>query len=196
MSPRQTDTREQIIERARDLLQSRGIEGFSYRDISTHLGIKNAAVHYHFPSKNDLGVALIEQFTDEIRGDMEEARRHQVSPTRQLEAYFHRSEHEVDDGCQMCAFGALAASFERLPEELQAAVTELRKLIHGWLAETLEAGRDAGEFRFSGSATGKAMQIGTAIQGARQMSIMTGSNVVRQVADGYREELYTRPEEN
>ena len=45
------DTREQIVDTALQLLMQRGVNGFSYRDISEPLGIKNAAVHYHFPSK-------------------------------------------------------------------------------------------------------------------------------------------------
>lgn len=190
MSPRQTDTREQIMDRARELLQQRGMEGFSYRDISTELGIKNAAVHYHFPSKYDLGNALIEQFTDEIRGHIEHARDRNVPATQQLEAYFNRAALEVDDGCKICAFGALAASYERLPEELQASLTRLRLLIYEWLSQTLEAGRESGEFRFTGSAESKAIQIASAMQGARQMSKMTGKNLVREIAAQYRQELY------
>ena len=64
---RATDTREQIMDRAAQLLMSRGYKGFSYRDISSHLGVKNAAVHYHFPAKTDLALALIEEYRQVLR---------------------------------------------------------------------------------------------------------------------------------
>ena len=46
---RTSDTREQIIDRASELMMQRGFNGFSYSDISAPLGVKNAAIHYHFP---------------------------------------------------------------------------------------------------------------------------------------------------
>ena len=58
---RLSDTREQIMDRAADLLMSHGFNGFSYSDISSYLGVKNAAVHYHFPAKTDLALALIDE---------------------------------------------------------------------------------------------------------------------------------------
>ena len=53
------DTRKTIIDLGEKLLLNQGFNGFSYADIAGSLGIKNAAVHYHFPSKCDLGVEII-----------------------------------------------------------------------------------------------------------------------------------------
>ena len=61
------DTRGQIMDRAAQLLMSRGYKGFSYRDISSHLGVKNAAVHYHFPAKTDLALALVDEYRQTLR---------------------------------------------------------------------------------------------------------------------------------
>jgi TetR/AcrR family transcriptional repressor of nem operon len=57
------DTKKQILDIAEDLLLDRGYNGFSYKDISSTLNIKNASVHYHFPKKTDLGVAIIQRAT-------------------------------------------------------------------------------------------------------------------------------------
>jgi|GEM_PF-6700355 len=56
-----SNTREKIIELADQLIRTKGFNAFSYADISAPLDIKNAAVHYHFPNKADLGIAVIEQ---------------------------------------------------------------------------------------------------------------------------------------
>ena len=57
-----TDTRERILDEAERLMGARGYSGFSYQDISRPLGIRNAAIHYHFPAKADLGLAVIERY--------------------------------------------------------------------------------------------------------------------------------------
>ena len=50
------DTRNEIIRLGSELIRSIGYNSFSYADISKALNIKNAAIHYYFPSKSDLGV--------------------------------------------------------------------------------------------------------------------------------------------
>ena len=55
------DTGKKIIDLGELFLLRQGYNGFSYADIAVSLGIKNAAIHYHFPSKCDLGLAVIER---------------------------------------------------------------------------------------------------------------------------------------
>ena len=55
------NTREKIVDHAFQLMLQRGVNGFSYRDISKPLGVKNAAIHYHFPSKMDLVLEMIRE---------------------------------------------------------------------------------------------------------------------------------------
>ena len=43
--------RERILDIAEHLIMSRGFNRFSYKDISTEMKVKNAAIHYHFPIK-------------------------------------------------------------------------------------------------------------------------------------------------
>ena len=49
------NTRGAILDAAEELLQRRGYNAFSYHHIAVQLGIRNAAIHYHFPAKEDLG---------------------------------------------------------------------------------------------------------------------------------------------
>jgi len=84
---RMTDTREQIMDRAAQLLMSRGYNGFSYRDISSHLGVKNAAVHYHFPVKADLAVALVEEHRQLLRSRTSEFMAYGGSALEQIEGF-------------------------------------------------------------------------------------------------------------
>ena len=54
------DTRMEIIDLAERLVRVRGYNGFSYRDLAEQIGIKTASIHYHFPTKADLGEAMVE----------------------------------------------------------------------------------------------------------------------------------------
>src|SRR5580704_19068132 len=51
-----------ILDVAERLAQTRGYNGFSYADIAIQLGVTKASLHYHFPSKAELGRALIERY--------------------------------------------------------------------------------------------------------------------------------------
>src|ERR1700733_8531548 len=51
-----------ILNVAERLAQTRGYNGFSYADISAQLGVTKASLHYHFPTKAELGRALIERY--------------------------------------------------------------------------------------------------------------------------------------
>jgi AcrR family transcriptional regulator len=48
-----------VVRVAERLVQTRGINGFSYADVAGELGVTKASLHYHFPGKAELGVALI-----------------------------------------------------------------------------------------------------------------------------------------
>src|SRR5476649_763793 len=51
-----------ILDVAEQLAQTRGYNGFSYADIAAELDVTKASLHYHFPSKAELGRALIERY--------------------------------------------------------------------------------------------------------------------------------------
>ena len=61
------DTRTSILNLAEKLIRTRGYHAFSYQDISKPLKIKNAAVHYHFPAKADLGLAVIQRTIESFK---------------------------------------------------------------------------------------------------------------------------------
>lgn len=51
---KETKTQEKILDLAIELIQSRGVNGFSFAMIAEEIGIKKASIHYYFPSKMDL----------------------------------------------------------------------------------------------------------------------------------------------
>ena len=56
--------KESILKLADHLIKAKGYNAFSFHDLSKAIGIKTASIHYHFPTKSDLGIAIIQ---DHIR---------------------------------------------------------------------------------------------------------------------------------
>ena len=52
-----------ILDIAERRMRQTGYNAVSYRDIASEIGIKSASLHYHFPKKEDLGIALVERYS-------------------------------------------------------------------------------------------------------------------------------------
>lgn len=186
---RLTDTRDKILDRAADLLMSHGFNGFSYRDIATHLGVKNAAVHYHFPSKSDLALALLQEYRKVLREQTSAFMSDGGPALPQIEGLFHFTRAQCLKGRCICPFGAFAVDYEELPAEVQSAADAFLRDSLRWLTRVLELGREQGEFRFEGDARDRAMTLFAALQGARQMERIHRSDVLDTVIRQVRAEL-------
>src|SRR5438093_13725136 len=106
--PRARDTREDILNCAEELWQRRGYNGFSYHHIAIQLGIRNAAIHYHFPSKENLGVALIQRYRNRFRDWFVQARQTESAWAR-LQSYFNLYIEYFNAECRVCPSGILGA---------------------------------------------------------------------------------------
>lgn len=179
--PRLSDARDQIIDRAAELLMQRGYNGFSYRDISTHLGVKNAAVHYHFPTKADLALALVDEYRQVLRNRTSEFMAYGGSARQQLEGLFAFTEAQFNRGRCICPFGAFAIDYEDLPDEVRNATAEFMADSCTWLTRVLEVGREQEEFDFTGDARQKALFILAVLQGARQMARIHDTAILSDV---------------
>src|SRR5581483_10397579 len=63
---RRTDTREQIRRLALELFAEHGYDGTSLREIADRLGITKAAVYYHFKTKEEILVSIVDDFITEV----------------------------------------------------------------------------------------------------------------------------------
>ncbi len=161
----------------------RGFGGFAYQHIAVQLGIRNAAIHYHFPSKDDLGVALVQRYRGGFHAwvaDLPSG----WSSWQTLRAYFETyGRYLQGEACRLCPGGALAAEFETLPEPMRHEVRLLMRDIHQWLSDTLETGRREGVLRFQGQPSDKAIELAAALQGGLQTARLIGTQRFYQLLD-------------
>jgi len=184
-----SDTREQIMDRAAQLLMSRGYKGFSYRDIASHLGVKNAAVHYHFPAKTDLALALLDEYRQALRKGTSEFMAYGGSALKQLQGFFAFTAHQCQLGRCICPFGAFSVDYSDLPEDVRKSIADFMDETSGWLTRVLEVGREQREFSFSGEARPRALSILAALQGARQMARINGIEILESIVKQVHQDL-------
>lgn len=192
MSPKTAtagSTRDQIIDTALELMLQRGVNGFSYRDISEPLGVKNAAIHYHFPSKMDLVSALIEENHQVLRKSTAEFMAYGGPARPQLEGLFSYTRSQYERGRPVCVAGVLSIVYEELTAEVQRALDRFMEDTLNWLARVLETGRERGEFSFRGEARSKAVALLSTIQGARQLARIHGMHMLQCTIDQIRTDL-------
>ena len=186
---RLSDTRELIMDRAAQLLMSRGFNGFSYRDISSHLGVKNAAIHYHFPAKTDLALALVDEYRKILRKGTSEFMAYGGSALEQLEGFFAFTSKQCHVGRCICPFGAFSVDYNELPDDLREATQSFMEESIKWLTRVMEVGRSEGQFSYTGEPRAKAVTVLAALQGARQLARIHGIELLNDVVTQVRQDL-------
>jgi TetR/AcrR family transcriptional repressor of nem operon len=167
------DTKKQILDIAEDLLLDRGYNGFSYKDISSTLNIKNASVHYHFPKKTDLGVAIIQRATKRFEKWASFIDNQDMRYSKKLDEFCLVFKKFVERKQQICLGGALETDFKTLPEEMQKETRHFISNTLQWLENFLAEGKAKGEFAFLGSAKDQALLIIASLQGVIQIVRVT-----------------------
>ncbi len=167
----------------------RGLNGFSYRDISEPLGVKNAAIHYHFPNKMDLIKALIDENHQVLRRSTSEFMAYGGTARPQLEGLFAFTMNQCQCGRPICMVGALAIDYDELSDDIKNANDLFMKDSVNWLTRVMEIGRDQDEFSYDGDPMSKAVSILAMIQGARQMARVHGLDYLERIFEQIRIDL-------
>lgn len=173
VSPR-IDTKIEILDVAENLLLDRGFNGFSYANISAALKIKNAAIHYYFPGKADLGVAVIKRARERFAQWTQDQRMVAKPAAEKLESFFRQYLRFLEAGQQVCLGGALETDFKTLPPTMQVQTRKFASDILGWMERVLGEGREKRIFSFPGKARDQAILILSSLQGALQMTRAAG----------------------
>lgn len=150
---------------AESLAQTRGYNGFSYADISHVLGITKASLHYHFPTKEALGQALMERYAEEFRLALARIAETASSALEMVERYvaLYRDVLVVD---RLCLCGMFAAEVTTLPSSIQDRVRAFFDMNEQWLSDAFARGRHEGTLRIEQDAAEGARLFMGALEGA------------------------------
>jgi TetR/AcrR family transcriptional repressor of nem operon len=167
-APKQrSETAEQILDLAETLIQTRGYSAFSYQDIADSLGIRKASIHYHFPSKADLGVAVVDRYIARFgEGLTAIADDQSQSSMTMLDFYVQPYLQFASTPDRVCLSGALAGEMLALPPKVRERVDHFFQTHQAWLTKILKRGVARGEFVLPAPAPKMARFVFGALQGA------------------------------
>ena len=153
-------TKAKIINLAEELIRTKGYTAFSYKDIATVLKVKNAAIHYHFPSKEQLGRAVLERTRTQFKeATASWASLPYLEQLQRLMNIYKRSHQQQ----WVCLVGALGPAYPALPASMQVSLTQMTLEIKTWTMALLEKGKAAQVFDFKESIEEKSLMIVTAL---------------------------------
>lgn len=166
-------TRARLIANAEAIVRKRGYAGFSYADLAEAVGIRKASIHHYFPTKEDLGAALVEAYRDRYENALAAIWEKSESGISRIEAYagFYREGLRQGQGC-LC--GVMACERGVLPERLQDAIARFFKEHLSWLERVLDAGIRSGTVRRDLEPSKEARLVLVTLQGALMLGHLSG----------------------
>jgi AcrR family transcriptional regulator len=173
VSARNTDTKEEILQIGKQFIQYYGYNAFSYADIARELNIKNAAVHYHFRGKEDLLMALVDNYIENYQAIAKQLQNSKMGAIGKLNKFIE----PYTSLCQtesICIIGSIASDYNTLPESVKEKITFLIELVMGMVEQTLSDGKKKGELHFKESARTQALLIMTNLAAGVQLARISG----------------------
>lgn len=158
-------TREALVQSAESLMRTKGYAAFSYADLAETVGISKASIHHHFPTKEDLGIAIVEEYIGRVRVEFDRIESVHKDLQGRLKAYVIAFRASSEGGLlPLC--GALAAEMAALPSGLQKLTHQFFDLQLKWLTSILDEGVKNGELAKERDTRQKAFLLLSILEGA------------------------------
>lgn len=160
------DTRERIMEAARLTVQDLGYGGLSFRELAKDVGIRSASIHYYFPTKGELGVAILGQYIDRYALFLDGLLAESADPVLLMQRYAEMFRSTLLNGNRLCLAGMLAAERNELPAEICAEIVRWGDMNERWIARVLSL-REGGDLKADPH---RARAIFAAVSGAQMIA--------------------------
>jgi TetR/AcrR family transcriptional repressor of nem operon len=185
-------TRQQIIEYSADMLRANGFEGFSYLDISRHLGITKASVHHHFPKKVDLGLALCDWTQDWFEQGISHFDTKAISNWNKLERYVRAAmKHSLNEQ-KLCPISAFYSDLNKLPDSIKERVKALDDYELDWVTQVMQDGIENNEFTANQDPRALASLFIFSCKGALYYARLHGKDLFQQTMKQFEYLIKTR----
>ena len=106
--------KEALLKAAENKVRLGGYSNFSFRELASEVGIKSASVHYHFPTKADLGAELAHQYTNSFLAALGEPNDLKASGKNPINVYTQLFRSALVTDRKMCLCGLLGAESDSL----------------------------------------------------------------------------------
>jgi len=178
-----TNAKEAILEAARRTAQAHGYSGLNFRELADEVGIKAASIHYHFPSKADLGAAVAKRYWEDSVAVLEALWAESSDPVRCLRQYPDTFRKSLENGNRICLCSFMSAEYDDLPEPVKKEVLAFADVNVAWLTRVLAAATEMN----AEESEQRARAIFAAVSGAQLMARSRAEiSVFDALVDSYR----------
>ncbi len=167
------DTREKILTLAGELIQTKGYDSFTFQEIANSLGMRAASLYYHFPHKQDLGLAFLQywsQVTLSISGQLDRSR---MSPREKLRSFLGIG-YSAAQNQRVCPVSALQLDHRKFTEEMKQQLDQIELDELKLVTKILREGLESGEMQFPNDPEDQARLVLSAFKGALLYSLNRG----------------------
>ena len=158
------DTKQTIMDAARAMVQARGYNGLSFRELAKEVGVKSASIHYYFPTKGDLGAALARRYTDEAVDVFDGFLAASQDLGICIRKYTDVFRSALSNNNRMCLCAIMAAEHDHLPAEVRVEVDRFTDVNIQWLVKLLSRGKSKAA---TDAVRQRALAIFAAVEGAQ-----------------------------
>jgi len=160
-------TADRILDAGQELIQTGGFSAMSFQDIASEVGIRKPSIIHHFPTKAELGVAIIRRYRDTFAAQLQQISEDPAkSSWDALEFYFSPYLFLASTPDKVCLCGALAGEIPVLPEVMRVEVKQFIEAHQRWLEEILREGVERGELMLIDSPKSLSRVIFNSLQGS------------------------------
>ena len=168
-------TADRILDAGQELIQTGGFSAMSFQDIASEVGIRKPSIIHHFPTKAELGVAIIRRYRDTFAAQLQQISEEPAkSSWDALEFYFSPYLFLASTPDKVCLCGALAGEIPVLPEVMRVEVKQFIEAHQRWLEEILREGVKRGELVLIDSPKSLSRVIFNSLQGSLLFRRSTG----------------------
>jgi len=122
MNMQLTDSANRILDIAEVNMRRAGYNAVSFRDIASEMGMKSASLHYHFPKKEDMGVALVQRYAANFAKALYQSTIMTDTPKEKLAVFVNLYRIALEDHQLICLCAVLGAEAQGLPAVVTSEV--------------------------------------------------------------------------
>lgn len=148
-----SDTRERLVATARDLVHAASYADVSVDDVCRAAGVNKGSLYHFFPSKNALGVAVLERNWELMSGLLDDAFAAPVPPLERIDRFVTSftgmmvAMREHLGATPGCPLGNLAAEFSAQDGEMRGRVRHVMDAYTGHVVGAVTEAQIRGDVR-------------------------------------------------
>jgi len=181
------DTLDMLLDAAEINIRQKGYNAVSFRELADGLGIKSASVHYYFRKKEDLGIALIERYSNRFFETLNRQAAKVHGSQEKLHVFCQTYKQALVSSNAICLCGILGAETCSLPEMVARKVAAFFEANIKWLEDELSHEWTTLQRRC------RSRQVVATLQGAMMLSIsLKNPKLFDQAVKGLCSDLFSQ----